>query len=629
MAGGSDNPAGQAPPGPTSPRFDISDVLGPTKGKRLGRLPHLVRLSLGLVWAAARGEFVLATAFQAAAAAGLGAQLLLGRRLLDAVVHVRGTSAFRGLIPVLIGLGLVTALVSFAGKAGSEQQRVLAELVTLHALRRVIDVAIAVDLVQFEDPIFHDRLQRARANAAMRPLQLASGVLGLVAATLTLAGIGGALLVLSPLLLAIVMLGAVPAWFADRVASRASYAHAVEQTERQRRRGYLFTVLTDKSEAKEVRAFGLGQFLTSRHDHLYEQEIADLRRLVSTRVRLGLVGGLATSAILMATVGVLVWLVTAGRMPLDNAGAAAAAVVLLGQRLRGLGSSLSSLYEGSLFLEDFTSFTASLDSLRAQRATTPPPAGFDLLEVDDLTFRYPSREAPAVDAVSLHIRRGEIVALVGENGSGKTTLAKLLAGLYTPEAGSVRWDGVCLADCDPDLVRDEIAVIFQDFTRYQLTVRENIGAGRVERYDDLDSIVEASRRAGAHRLLTDLVDGYETRLGPEYYGGSDLSVGQWQRVALARAFFRDAPFIILDEPTASLDPRAEADLFDNIRTLYRGRTVLLISHRFSSVRNADRIYVMHGGRIVESGSHQALMADGGRYAELFSLQASAYLDRQA
>ena len=216
--------------------------------------------------------------------------------------------------------------------------------------------------------------------------------------------------------------------------------------------------------------------------------------------------------------------------------------------------------------------------------------------------------------------------MIGENGSGKTTLAKLLAGLYQPGSGSVSWDGVDLATCAPDTVRREIAVIFQDFTRYQLTVRENIGAGSVERYDDLPGIVAAARRAGAHAVTESLESGYETRLGPQYQGGSDLSGGQWQRLALARAFFRDAPFLILDEPTAALDPRAEAALFDSIRSLYAGRTVLLVSHRFSTVRTADRIYVMHEGRIIEAGTHQELLARGGRYAELFALQASAYLD---
>jgi ATP-binding cassette subfamily B protein len=225
----------------------------------------------------------------------------------------------------------------------------------------------------------------------------------------------------------------------------------------------------------------------------------------------------------------------------------------------------------------------------------------------------------------MEIGAGEIVALVGENGSGKTTLAKLLCRLYLPQQGRVLWDGTDTAAVDPDEVRRSVAVIFQDFLHYALPAAENIGMGRHQRIGDAEGIRASALHAGADDFLAKLPDGYDTVLGPEFQGGKELSVGQWQRVALARAFFRDAPFIILDEPTAALDARAEHELFESIRTLCRGRSVLLISHRFSSVRSADRIYVLDGGRVAESGSHDELMGLGGRYAELFTLQASAYL----
>jgi ATP-binding cassette subfamily B protein len=225
----------------------------------------------------------------------------------------------------------------------------------------------------------------------------------------------------------------------------------------------------------------------------------------------------------------------------------------------------------------------------------------------------------------MEIGAGEIVALVGENGSGKTTLAKLLCRLYLPHGGRVLWDGADTAIVDPDELRRSVAVIFQDFLHYSLPASENIGMGRHQRLGDPEAIRGAAVHAGADEFLARLPAGYETVLGPEFEGGHELSVGQWQRVALARAFFRDAPFIILDEPTAALDARAEHELFESIRTLCRGRSVLLISHRFSSVRSADRIYVLDRGRVAESGSHGELMALGGRYAGLFTLQASAYL----
>jgi ATP-binding cassette subfamily B protein len=231
-----------------------------------------------------------------------------------------------------------------------------------------------------------------------------------------------------------------------------------------------------------------------------------------------------------------------------------------------------------------------------------------------------------VTGVSLEIGAGEIVALVGENGSGKTTLAKLLCRLYLPERGRVLWDGMDTATVDPDELRRSVAVIFQDFQRYHLPARDNIGLGRHDAADDLDAIRRAARQADADGFVAALPDGYDTMLGPEFTKGTDLSIGQWQRMALARAFFRDAPLVILDEPTAALDPRAEHELFERIRALLAGRTVLLISHRFSSVRAADRIYVMDGGQVAESGTHAELMAAGGQYAELFTLQASAYLE---
>jgi ATP-binding cassette subfamily B protein len=227
--------------------------------------------------------------------------------------------------------------------------------------------------------------------------------------------------------------------------------------------------------------------------------------------------------------------------------------------------------------------------------------------------------------VSMEIGAGEIVALVGENGSGKTTLAKLLCRLYLPHGGRILWDGVDTASVDPDGLRRSVAVIFQDFLHYALPAAENIGMSRHQRIDDREAIRGAAVHAGADDFLAKLPAGYETQLGPEFEGGKELSVGQWQRVALARAFFRDAPFIILDEPTAALDARAEHELFESIRRLCRGRSVLLISHRFSSVRSADRIYVLEAGQVVEAGSHEQLMTLGGRYANLFNLQAAAYL----
>jgi ATP-binding cassette subfamily B protein len=410
--------------------------------------------------------------------------------------------------------------------------------------------------------------------------------------------------------------------------SRLSYRFSVEQTERDRRRQYLAAILSRKEEAAEIRAFGLAGHLRRRHDGLYQERIDDLRVMVRRRLRLGLGGAVVVWLLNAGAVGLLLWFVSSGRLGLAEAGAAASAILLFAQRLGTLATSAGSLFESSLFIEDFTTFVDAMPAITEQRGTAVPPRVFQELTVDDVSFTYPSRQEPALEHVSFRIRRGEVVALVGENGSGKTTLAKMLAGLYQPSSGAVRWDDVDLRTCDPLLVQDAVGVIFQDFVKYHLTARENIAYGRPrwDGDDDPARIRTAAEKASADAFLSSLRNGYETQLGAQYWGGSELSIGQWQRVAMARAFYRDAPFLILDEPTAALDAQSEADLFESIRDLYAGRTVLLISHRFSTVRSADRIVVLESGRVIEEGSHASLMALDGTYARLFRLQADAYLD---
>jgi ATP-binding cassette, subfamily B, bacterial len=282
------------------------------------------------------------------------------------------------------------------------------------------------------------------------------------------------------------------------------------------------------------------------------------------------------------------------------------------------------LYENTLFLDDFNSFVELVPELEAARPTGTAPASFSVLSVEAVSFAYPGTQLLALDDVTLQLHAGEICALVGENGSGKTTLAKLLCQLYVPTSGRILWDGVDTATCDRDALRRQVSVIFQDFGQYFLPAEMNIGVGDHERASDRESVIAAAREAGADDFLALLPQGYETILGRQFEGGVELSVGQWQRVAIARAFFRGAPFVILDEPTAALDPRAEHELFERIREVARDRTVLFISHRFSSVRCADRIFVLDHGRVVESGSHDELTENDGLYAELFTLQAAAY-----
>ena len=489
----------------------------------------------------------------------------------------------------------------------------------------ILDASTRVDLRKFEDPAFFDHLQRARDAGQIGVYQVVGGVTGTASSALSVLGLVGALLAIEPLLVPLVLIGAVPFILISRSVTRQRYAFMVAQTPGLRERSYLTQLMTGRDEAKEVRAFNLRDHLRARYDRLYDEYIVGSRKIARGRARASIQSSLSNQAATGVTLGILVWMLFNGRLDIASATTAGFAVQQLSARVQGVAASVSSLFDGTVFLDDWATFT-ELESEGVDRINLPATADPAQRRVEHVTFTYPGATRPAINDVSMHIDRGEVIALVGENGSGKTTLAKLLCHLYTPDAGHILWDGVDTADVSPQAMRESIAAIFQDFARYQLPARDNVGMGRSARIDDLDAIRTSARLAGADRFLSRLPDGYETPLSKAFSGGRDLSVGQWQRVALARAFFRDASFIVLDEPTASLDPRAEHELFQSIRSLYKGKSVLLISHRFSSVRSADRIYVLDKGSVVEHGTHHELMANDSLYAELFNLQAAAYID---
>ena len=594
--------------------------------KTLRRLWQLMRQSVALTAAADRRLFVVTVALQLGGALVLAVQVLVVRLLLDAVLRVTegGASARTVLLPIGL-LALTNAATAVMTAAQANEERLLGELAMRSTWQQLLDVAGAVELRFFESPTFFDRLQRVQTNALSRPFQLTRGVVGVIGGVAGTVGLGWALFALEPLLLPLLLLAAPPVFLATRRQSQLEFEFVVEQTPRLRLRHYLANVQTGRDEAKEIRAFGLAPTLRSWFDDVYGAYVADLRSHVRRRTRLALTGNLAAAAVLAVTLFALVGLIGAGRVDLGEAGAAIVAIRLLATQLNRVTSSTQQVHESGLFLDDLDEFVTMRPEDDPTQVGEPAPAGFEELQVDGVSFTYPGSERPALDDVSLRVRAGEIIALVGENGSGKTTLAKLLAVLYDPTSGAIRWDGRDVATFKRAGLRRSVAVIFQDFVRYHLTARENIGVGRVESIEDEPAIAAAAERAGAAEVVEGLPAGYDTILSKLFRDGQDLSVGQWQRVALARAFFRDAPFIILDEPTAALDPRAEHHLFQSLRELLAGRTVLFISHRFSSVRGADRIYVLHGGRIIEHGNHDQLMEQDGHYAELFRLQAAAYL----
>lgn len=599
--------------------------------KSLGRLRRLVARSTALVWRSGRGLFAGMVALQVVAAAALAAQVAAVARVLDVIISLPGAgggsfASLVGPIALLAGLMATTSIVT---ALQDMVRRMLGERVARTMAEQVQEVATGVPLRRFESPGFFDRLQRVRANALSRPFQVTQGLFTFIGAAAASIGVGVALVAIHPLLLPLLALGAAPLLLTSRRESRLEFGFTLDQTPNQRERFYVSMVATGRDEAKEVRAFDVAPWLHRRFRLLYDRYLADLRTHLGRRARLTVLGQVASGLTLTATLLALVWFIASGDVTVAEAGAAIVAIRMLQGQIQGMLGGVQQVFESGLYLDDVEAFLqlARSDQQReGDVALSPAPSD---VVCDDVSFRYPGAERDALQGVTLQVRPGEVVALVGENGSGKTTAAKVIAGLYEAAQGTVSWGGTDYRQARPADLRDRIAVIFQDFVRYAFSARENIALGDADRHEDAPAVDArtrgAARAAGIDDTLASLAHGYDTRLSKMFAASSDLSGGQWQRVAIARAFYRDAQLVILDEPSAALDPRAEHALFESLRTTLEGRAALFISHRFSTVRSADRIYVMADGRVVESGTHEELMEQRGEYAEMFTLQASAYL----
>lgn len=583
-------------------------------------------IGLRLAIRADRRLLIISACAQLVSGLLLGLQILVIRDLLDSIIASEAHRApLSSAAWPIVWLVLIMGASSTIGATNSQLQRLLGELTIREVWKEILDVSTVVELRDYDSPEFYDRLQRVTTNAVAQPFRITQGLITLIG---TLAGgtaLAVAVITIYPVLLPLVLVAGLPTYLAARLSSRIEFRFLVAQAPRVRLRTYLSSTLTSREDAKEVRAFGLAGALRARYLYVYEVFIAALRHNVGRRSLVALFGSLISAAILGGTLLLIVWLVVHGHLSLAAAGAAVVAVRSLAGQISGTFSNISQIQESRMFLDDLQSFVRDYsDSADHEQLGTLPPDSFERIEVRDVSFSYLGSDGPVLEHIDMSIEHGEVIALVGENGSGKTTLSKLLADLYQPTSGAILWDGVDIGGYQPRAVRRRIAVIFQDFVRFKLPARDNIMFGSADEELDVSRLARAVAAAGAETVIDGLPDGYDTVLSAEYTSGLELSGGQWQRIALARAFYRDAPLVILDEPSASLDPRAEYELFASLRTLFAGRTVLFVSHRMATVRGADRIYVMSDGHIVESGTHDELMQLDGRYAELFALQAAGF-----
>jgi ABC-type multidrug transport system fused ATPase/permease subunit len=606
--------------------------------------PESLRERLRLTWKYLRylpRTFALVKDSSPAFAAGIVALLLgqaflpaamawVGKLIVDAVVLAArtGAAADRTHVLRLVAIELSLMVLSTVFSRGQALLRDLMRAsLANHVNTMILEKATTLELKHFEDADFYDKMQNARREASSRPLSLVLEIASLSQQLIVLASYALLLARVSPWSVLLIVAASLPAFFAEAKFSGQSFRLNSWRAPEGRRQNYLEWILTRDSHVKEVKLFGLGPLVLERYRRLFAKFYSEDRALALRKSAAGVLLGLLSLAAFYGSYLWMAWRSALGAISLGDL-TLYLSVFRQGQAsIQSVLASIASLYENGLFvsnLYDYLDIGTTGEAPRSSPPLSPLQAHAQSVEFRDVSFHYPGSEKLVLNGVSLVLKPGEKLALVGDNGAGKSTLIKLLLRLYDPTGGAILYGGVDLRDMDPRDLRDRLGVLFQDFVKYQFTAAENIGLGWVPAIADRARIEKAADDGGAAQVIASLPQKLDTMLGGWFEEGQELSGGQWQKIALARAFMRRSEVLVLDEPTASLDAEAEHDLFVKLQFLAEDRTAILISHRFSTVRQADRIAVLRDGKIEELGTHDELVAKDGRYAQLFRLQAAGY-----
>jgi ATP-binding cassette subfamily B protein len=603
----------------------MSGSSDPAKG-RAQRVRKNLRQGLALAWAASPKSLVRYSLLGMFSSAMPPIAVYLGALLVNRIADARLRSLhWTDLMPIVIGLWAATGVQRAIGAYMGYGRNLFVRRVQLEAERRLLQQASKVDLGHFDNSDWHDRLARAKRDVSWRPGDLTWSVLGLSGNIVTIVLMAGLLASLHWVLVMLALAAALLSLALERRVTAKLYEFFYKETPEEREREYLGDLLVQPRNTKEIRAYVLADYLLGRHRDRSEELYHQRELMYRSGTRVSMMTGLVTgTALALAYLFVAMEGVTGG---IDPGGVVLVigAFTTVSGTLGNISSTFVAVDQHTTFLDDYFSFLAVGRLIPVPEKPREVPKTFEAgIEFDNVTFTYPGGTEPAVANLSLHIRGGELIALVGENGAGKSTLIKLLLRFYDPTAGAIRVGGADLRELDPEEWRGRIGVLFQDYANYELSVRENVQMGRPGVIADDRKVLSALEDARSDWLLKKMPKGLDAKVGRLFEGGHDLSGGEWQRLALARIMYRDADIWILDEPTASLDPEAEAAIFAELKEMLRGRIGIVISHRFSTVRIADRIAVIDDGKVVELGTHAELVRANGRYAHLFELQAAGY-----